>query len=326
MAIPLDLTIDSPDGGAPISYAFLHLKDGGYAGVSVSASWEQGSVGTAVYVCLWSDLSNFILAMVGNNTVIPDGSDTRYSRTLPHRYPISALPNLYGTKIIDVKGVPGEVVESDGTTTIYPKINSDGIQYRYAEVTVQYEPVPYPLKTDTEVAATQEWKRFTSIRKAPRLEFLNTKIAQFKWVSDQNPVDTGIFLREQSVDYIVTFHRVPEPFFNPADFIGYANVYDGFLAGHPQVPTAGFLAQTMCLMGVEEIIKAVAFTDILLYDYVFYFKYMPNGFHKTRRITASSFDYAEFSLTGATPAAGTAGNSIRLVPLKDLSALFMTNA
>lgn len=321
--IALDYEIEVPNGGT-VSFGIAHLHEGGYAGVSSSCSWDQGSIATITYWCYWSDLNQFIKAIVGDNDVVPEGAGNRYSRFLPHRYPISALPNLYGTKIVDIKGIPGESTENDIITT-YPRFSNDGLSYRYAAVVAQYEPLPFPLLNDNQTPWDEEWRRFTSITKAPRLEFLNTKIAAYKWLSDQTPLDTGIFIREQSVDYIVTHHRVPEAFFNPASYIGYANLEDGFLAGHPQVPTAGFSANTMCLMGVQEVVKAVAFTDNLLYDYIYFFKYQPNGFHKTKRITAASFDYAEFSLDGTTPAAGTAGNGKRLVPLTDLAVLFQPN-
>lgn len=340
MAIALDLTIQSPTSGNDISFGIAHLHENNYAGPEITCSWDYAASATLTYWCLWADLHDFIEAMLGRNTVDFDNNgNRRYLRSLPHKYPTLAgvLPNLWASKIISIRGLPGrdDQTTANQTSVIYPRMEDGSyIVYYYAAITVQYEPSPWPMKSDAEVPFNEEWKRFTTIQKTPRLDFITTQNGMFRWVD--RPVDPDFAkreilsvppaLREQCVDYIVTFHRCPEAFYNPADFIGFANNSDGFLAGHPQAPTLGFQENTMCLMGMQEVIKAVAFTDTVLYDFHYFFQHRPNGWDKVRRAKPKdkppTYDYHEFSLDGGIPV----DNSTRAVPLTDLSVLFQPNA
>lgn len=322
--ILLDQTIESPDG-SDISYGIAHLHEGSYAGVNVSASWEQPGSSSLTYWCDWDDLDQFILAMVGNNTVENVGGINRYSRFLPHAYPCRFTKNMWGSRIANVKGIPGERTV-EGEVITYPRFYQDRLEYRYAAVTVEYESVLYQVLTDEQTPYTKEWMRFTTIQKAPRLDYIQANVGTFYWIDSpevtrQSALPHPIPLREESMDYIVTFHRCPEPFLNPFDYIGYANSAAGFLDGNPQVEAGGFEIQTMQLMGMGEVIKPVGFSDILNYDYQFFFKNQPNGFNKVRRVTSTSFDYTAFSLDGLTPTT----NATRAVKLQDLAALFLPN-
>lgn len=319
--IYLDQTIEAPDG-TDLSYGIAHLHEGQYASIDLACSWDYSASANITYWCYWADLLSFINTMLGTNEVIEEGGTKRYSRFLPHRFP-GTLQNLWASRILSIKGIAGEE-DVDGTLVRYPRFSTDGISFYYAAVTVQYEPSPWPMKTDTEVEPDEEWNRFTTIQKTPRLDYITYPANTFRFVGLDAAVPHGLPLREQSVDYLVTFHRVPEAFFNPADYIGYANSSAGFLAGHPQVPTAGFAANTMQLMGVQEIIKPVAFTDDVLYDFQYFFQYRPNGFNKIRfaNTNAKTFNYTEFSLDGIVPVS----NATRAVPLIDMALLFQPNA
>ena len=322
--IYLDQSIEAPDG-SDIAYGIAHLHEGSYAGVDVTGSWEQSGSASLTYWCAWSDVEQFIKAMIGENTVADEGGTNRYSRFLPHAYPVNFAYNLWGSRISNVKGIPGDDTV-DGVTVHYPRFNNNNIEYRYAAVTVEYESVPWPMLTDEQTPYNKEWMRFTTIQKTPRLDYIQAAVGTFYWIDSpevarQSALPHPIPLREESMDYIVTFHRCPEPFLNPFDYIGYANSVGSFLAGHPQVESAGFAINEMQLMGVGEIIKPVAFTEDLLYDYQFYFKNQPNGFNKVRRITPTSFDYAAFSLDGLTPVT----NATRAIKTTDLAALFLPN-
>lgn len=325
--IYLDQSIEAPNG-SDIAYGIAHLHEGSYAGVNVTGSWEQSGSASLTYWCAWSDVGQFIKAMIGENTVADEGGTNRYSRFLPHAYPVNFAYNLWGSRISNVKGIPGDDTV-DGVAVHYPQFNNNNIEYRYAAVTVEYESVPWPMLTDEQTPYNKEWMRFTTIQKTPRLEYIQARLGVFRWVetppnpdlAKRPPMDSPIPLREQSIDYIVTLHRVPEPFLNPFDYIGYANSNALFLAGHPQVEENGFDINQMQLMGVGEVIKPVAFTDILLYDYQYYFQARPNGFNKVRWIRPTSVDYTEFSLDGKVPTS----NDTRAVPLTDLAALFLPN-
>ncbi len=332
--INLDLTIEAPDG-SDISYGIAHLSNGSYAGVNVSGSWDTPGAASLTYWCDWDDVENFIFAMIGLNEVIEEGANTRYSRFLPHQYPVSFAKNLWGTRISNVRGIPGEYTNSSGTVIHYPIFENGKIKYRYAEVTVEYESVLWEMLSDADTPYDQEWMRFTTVQKTPRLDYIQAQVGSFYWidspeVSRQTALPHPLPLREESMDYIVTFHRCPEPFLNPFDYVGYANSFDQFLAGHPQVPADGFDAQTMQLVGMGEIIRPVAFTDVIYYDYQYFFKNQPNGFNKIRKVTPTTFNYTAFSLDGLTPSAPTigsptTGNATRAIKLQDLSLLFLPN-
>lgn len=325
--ILLDHTIEAPDG-SDISFGYAHFHEGGYAGVNVSGSWDQAGSGSLTYWCEWEDLDQFIYCMIGQNTVEDDGVNTRYSRFLPHKYPIRCAKNLWGTRISNIKGIPGEGT-ADGEIVQYPIISEGLIEYRYAAVTVEYESCLWTMQTDEQTPYDKEWQRFTTVVKTPRLDYIQTRLGIFHWIEappkpdlkDRPAMDSPLPLREQSVDYIVTLHRCPEPFRNPLDYIGYANSNAQFLAGQFQLDDEGFDINTIQLMGVGETIKPVAFTEDILYDHHLYFQYRPNGFDKVRWIRPTSVAYNAFSLDGLVPTT----NATRAVPTADLAALFLPN-
>jgi hypothetical protein len=336
MSIPLDFTIDASTG-EDIAYGIAELHQGSKTGINASCSYDAGDSASLTLWCDFQDLEVFITTILGENSVIPiDDINNRYSRFLPHKYPLSFTKNMWANRIVNIQGIPGQRTVDDVVVT-YPRMNGLNLEYRYAAVQVEYQPVPWPMLTDAEVDRDKEWQRFTTVVKTPRLDYLQVATGTFKWITDQKPMNQSVPLREESMDYIVTFHRCPEAFLNPFDYIGYANSFNGFLAGHPQTPADGFPAQTMQLIGVGEVIRPVAFTDNLWFDYQFYFRNQPNGFHKTRRViigTPSSYNYTEFSLDGITPATPTRtpdpydptkGNDTRAVKLQDLEALFLPN-
>lgn len=320
--IYLDHALIDPDGN-DVECAIAHLKNKSYQSLKASTSWDYGASGEVTFWCKWEDLDRFIETVLGRNAVETISGNKRFVRTLPHKYPAFFFRNMWASKIVDITGIPGEQT-IDSEPVEYPRIAEGGqVEYYYAEVVVEYEPVAWPMLEDSEVAYNEEWKRFTTIQKTPRLDYNTFAVGTFRFISDQGAVPHGLPLREESVDYLVTFHRCPEAFFNPGDFIGKANDADGFLAGHPQVPTAGFLKNTMQLIGMGEIIKPVAFTEDVYYEYQYFFQYRPNGFNKIRRnVGNTTFNYEEFSLDGATPV----DNSTRAVALDDLTQLFQPNA
>lgn len=341
--ITLDQQIEVPFDGTFVDYSIAHFHENGYAGLEMSFSWDQSSTGQLTYFCYWDDLHKFVLAIMGDTAVIDDfianasSSDvtpvSRYSRIPPHKLPIPGDFHLWATKITRIVGIPGQAYEENTSgeqeLIIFPKY-TDGrkLRYRYAAVTVQYEPVTYPILSDYETPYDKEWMRYTSIQKTPRLDFLNVAMGTLYWV-DSPPVEKksalphNIPLREQSVDYIVTFHRLPEAFFNPADYVGYVNSYDQFLAGHPQAPALGFKSETMLLLGVQEVIKPIGWADDNFYDYIYFFQFRPNTHNKARRrdSTPTPWSYTQFSLNGLNPTS----NTYKVFKTVDMSLLFLPN-
>jgi hypothetical protein len=339
MPFALRYQIEEPSGGT-VDYDFAHLDGGSYAGPQISLGWEVGNAATQTYWCRWSDLDAFMFAVIGQNDVDTEaGGRGRWLRHLPHKFPFSSLSNLYASRITSVVGIPGPNPDFDPTDTEdavnfsdYPQIDADGkIQFLYAGVTVQYEPSPWPMLTDAQIVQNQppsggkidgvaapsqefeEWQRFVTVRKVPRLEWFQVQAGTLFWVD--TPVKAGdsrdplphnfINLREETIDYIVTVYRLPSPIKSPQDYIGYINAYSEFLKGHPQVPTDGFDHSTMLLTGIQEHIYPVAFTSVQYYQYDLMFSFKVNGWNKTRRIrpsdTPPTFNFNSFTIDGGTP-------------------------
>lgn len=329
MAITLDLEMNTPDGSL-VSYGIAHLNDNSYAGVDISLSWEQSASTPLTYWCNWDDLEQFTKALTGDIEVVVDGGVSRYRRFLPHRLPVNAFKNMWCTGITSIKGIPGN--DTDAATTRLPQYTASlGLRYRYAAVTAKYEPLPYPVLPDSEVDYDKEWQRFTTVQRTPRLEFIQIAAGTFYWIDSpevarQTSLPHNVPFREQSVDYVVTFHRTPEAFFDPSDYIGYTNNADGFLAGHPQVYTSGFPKDTMLLLGVNEIILPTLFREEPYYSFQYLFQERKNTHNKVRRLrtdlTPPTFDYTGFSLDGLTPSS----NSTRVFKQANMGALFLPNA
>jgi hypothetical protein len=197
MAINLNLEIEAPDAGL-IPYSIAHLIDKSYAGPDLAMSWEQGGSASLTFFCYWEDLEDFITAILGDCRV----EDGRYTRWVPHQFPTPFFPNLWASKVTRIVGIPGPDPEwsydatldttasrnapaADHPRSHYPKMDDNGhLSYLYAAVTVQYESVIFPIKSDEQTPSTKEWLRFTSIQKVPRLEFLNIQGRVLYWIDD----------------------------------------------------------------------------------------------------------------------------------------------
>lgn len=334
MAITLSQQIDTYYGST-INYGIAHLNDNNYAGVQAELGWESSGA-HLTYWCAWEDLQDFIRSILGLN-VVSDGPPKRYSRFIPHQYPVSVLPNFFAHKISSLKGIPGKNPNDNQDLLQYPQYDDSAfLRYAYAEVTVEYLPVDYNVLPDSAVPYNQEWLRFTSVAKVPRFEFVNIQGGTLYWIDSppkkkQSGLPHNIPLAEQLVDWVVTFHKVPEAFFNPSDFIGFCNDSDGFMTGHPQVPTeeqtnlGGFDKETMLLRGVQEKILTPPWEANLLYEYAFFFQERPNTHNASRRsqpkIDPPTYDYNKFSLDGLVPTT----NSTRAVKSVNMSRLFLPN-
>jgi hypothetical protein len=330
MPIALPLEIEEPSGGT-VNYQIAHLAEDAYVGPELALGWEQGNAAAMSFFCNWDDLDAFIPAILGENEASEEtGVDGRWYRHLPHQYPTFFTQNLYASRIISLKGIPGpnpdfDPTQAEDTTNFknYPRVNSEGrVEYLQALVTVQYEPALWPMTEDEDVpnlssgggeAVYAEWERFVTVRKNPRLEWFEVPGGHLYWV--ESPEKTGdgrsslphnfFNVREETTDYLITLHRIPSPITSPQTFIGNVNQYASFMTGHPQVPSGGFDAQTMLLTGMQEHIFAVAHTDIKYYTYEFLFSFKSNGWNKTRwariDLTPPTFDYTSFTLDGKAP-------------------------
>jgi len=332
MAIALDHEIETPDGNT-VAYGLAQQHESGSTPLNVKVSWEQSASSSVTYWCNWVDIQQFMLTMVGDVEIGDD--DEIYHRFLPHKLPSPSFYNLWCTGV-DIAGIPGtDSTTTPGTPIIMPTYDDlKKLQYRYAKVTANYEPAVYPIKSNEDT--TNEWERFTSITKTPRLEFLTVNVGSFYWIDQVEKVRGSALphplpIREQSVDWIVTWHRVPEAFFNPSDYIGYTNDADGFLAGHPQVRSDGFPKDTMLLLGINEIILPTCFREEPYYTYQYLFQERTNTHNKVRRyrnkdaagnlLNPPTYEYNGFSLDGLTPTT----NATRVFKQTGMSALFRPN-
>lgn len=353
MALELPLTIESPDG-TEVNYQISYMAANTVTVPRLEIGYDA-STADVTYWCRGDQLDQFLFSMLGQDNVDtePDakypGISERLFRYLPQQLPIYNMNgNMWASKAVNIQGIPGKRIDYDewnGTgeriyvendefePLEYPIYNGarNDIEYAYYEVTIKFEPVPYPVLTDEETPRTQEWLRFTSIRRTPRLEYLNVQGNIMFWIdspvkSSPEPLPHNVPIRDQSIDYIVTWHRLPFPITDFPSYAGYANSLDGFLDGHPQAPIGGFSKERMLLVGVTENIKPIWYTQNHYYEYQMYFTDRFNGHNQARRpnrtTTPATFDYNAFSVDGKTPAT----NATRIVKLANMNQLFLARA
>lgn len=343
----LDLELEDPQNGIPIAYQLYHLVEDGYAGPSGGLGYESGSSKVVTYITPWETHSRFCQLMLGVNYTDMEGSNLRLFRSSPHAYPVYNYNNMWATAIQNVSGIPGpdpyEYVSGSSGEMIrrptYGVVANDTsfgnqLKYAYAKVSVLYQPLPYVILPEEDVAYNQEWKRFTTIQRTPRVEFLQVTGGYMYWVDDPVKSSPDIVphptpIRDQSVDYVVTWHRVPFVIKDFDTYIGKANSKIEFLKGHVQAPTDGFGIDRMLLVGVQETLIPHPWTTGTfeqLYNYSFFFQDKFNGHNKALRRqgsgTGTTFNYNEFSFTGASPAAEDAGNPKRAIKHADMGLLF----
>lgn len=366
MPLLKDLTFDLDDvqGGGTIPYCPYHLVEDGYAGPTGNLGLESGSSFLMTYICPWKNHPRFCKILLGLNylgdeVTVQDeeGSGSsqinRLSRTPPHKLPIDGQDqafgygNFYATEIVSITGIAGPDPYEYVTGSSGPKISrptfgtvdndnsyGNGLKYAYAKVTVRYQPLPYPALEDEHTPWDEEWIRFTTVQRTPRVELIQVQAGTLKWIDSPVKAQPEIVphampIRDQSVDYVVTWHRVPFVIKDFESFIGYANSNTDFLIGHPQVPATGFAIDRMLLVGVQEILIPQPWSSdelLQLYTYSFFFQDRFNGHNWALRRQgagdATTFDYYGFSFTGAEPTAGLAGNSQRAIKHRDMSRLF----
>lgn len=349
----LTLTLEDDRYGLSIPYAPHHLVEDGYAGPSGNLGYETGSNVSATYVVPWKYLKRFCQLMLGDNY----SEDNRLNRILPHYYngvfDDGYFGNLWATSIQSIKGIPGPdpyISDLSGDPVTRPSYPTDyedtayqGVYYAYASVTVGYSPLPYMLRNDEDTPSNKEWLRYTTVQRTPKVEFLQVQGGSYYWVdspvaSSPVPVPFPLPIRDQSTDYVVTWHRVPFCITDFDAFIGYANSVDEFLKGHPQCPTNGFDKDRMLLVGVQETLiphpwdknyiqiddDGDDWTSEQLYTYSFFFQDKFNGHNKALRRVPSgapsgvTLVYNEYSMTGATAT----GNTNRVIKHANMANLF----
>lgn len=354
MPLLADLTfeLEDPRLGTPIPYCPYHQVEDSYAGPVLQIGYESGSSAMLTYITPWQYMPRFCQLILGDNYVDSDGTQNRLYRTRPHTLPIysstdevsavDTFTNFFATSITQISGVPGPdpYYPVSGTKITRPTMGAVtgddslgvGLKYAYAKVTVQYAPLPYAIQKDEDVAYNEEWKRFVTVQRTPRVEFLNVLAGQMKWTTAPVAVvPTGTPIRDESIDYVVTWHRVPFVITDYSSFIGYANSADNFLQGHPQVPTAGFSKDQMLLVGVQETLIPQPWSlgnSTLLFNYSFFFQFKQNGHNSGIRIrnpgqATATVAYEPFSLTGSVPADGVGSNSARAVKHAVMANLFL---
>lgn len=313
--------------------------------------YESGSSATMTYITPWQYMPRFCQLILGDNYVDSDGANDRLYRTQPHTLPIysstdevgavDAFTNFYAVHIPQITGIPGPdpYYPVSGTKITRPTmgaVSGDdsigvGLKYAYAKVSVQYAPLPYAVKKDEDVSRAQEWKRFVTVQRTPRVEFIQVLPGQLMWTTDpKSVVPLKTPTRDESIDYVVTWHRVPFVITDYSSFIGYANSADGFMQGHPQVPTAGFGKDQMLLVGVQETLVPQPWSlgnSTLLFNYSFFFQFKQNGHNAGLRLRnpgpTATLGYEPYSLTGDVPADGVAGNAKRAIKQVDMADLFL---
>jgi hypothetical protein len=348
--------------GAGIPYGHWYSIEESYAGPSGGLSYENGSAFQLTYITPWVDHHRFCQLILGENYVASDGTRNRLYRSLPHAYPVHGYTNMFATNITSVSGVPGpdpyEYVEGSSGAFIrrptFGAVDNDTsigklLKYAYAKVTVQYGPYPYPVIGEDgggifdDVAWNKEWLRFTTVQRTPRVELLKIKTGVLKWTTapvEVAPIDLPV--RDQSVDYVVTWHRVPFVISDFDQFIGFSNAYDAasgdealnvkFLDGHPQVPDGGFVADRLLLVGVQETLIpqpwSADFGVNQLYTYAFFFQDKFNGHNAALRLknigqATATATYEPYSLTGTVPVAGVTENNKRAIKQVAMGNLFL---
>jgi hypothetical protein len=321
-----------------IPYGVLGLAQDSYSGPAGSVSLDGGGGITVTLVCRWRQLAKFCETILGENYVDTEDTTTRLFRWEPLVCPIYSFTTNHALRVVSFGGIPGDAYTelSSGspnpdTRIELPVYNAntqlylhDGyqisttswIEYEFASVTVEFGPLPYRFRTNSDTPYDKEWQRFTTVERTPRVELLNVKAGILKWVDDPPlaqpvPVPTDMPIRVQAIDYVVTWHRVPFVITDLADYVGYANSADGFLEGHEQIPTSGFPKDRMLMLGFRETRVPQLFRDrndfynaSALYTYQFYFQEKANKHNNSLRRKGNepngpfTFEYNDYSFTG----------------------------
>jgi hypothetical protein len=348
--------IQHPITGAVMDYGILGLAQDTYAGPSLSLSAVSGSSATVNYFCRWSQVAQFCDAALGVSYVDLDGDSDRLFRSLPLELPIRDMKNMFAVRCGPVTGIPG-MAWTGGTVGVavdeihlpcwragknltfqdgFVVSTSDQIEYEFALVPIEFAALPYAALHDGNVPRDEEWRRFTTVERTPRVELLNVKGGTLYWVDDPplaqpQPVPTpDIPIRVQSVDYAVTWHQVPFAITDFDAFVGFSNSNDGFLAGHPQVPTNGFDKDRMLLLGVREVLLPHFALPVdsrrKLFQYTFYFQDRANKHNNTLRRkgegAATTFAYNDYSFTGRVAET----NAQRAIKHANLAQLFLARS
>lgn len=357
--------------GVSIPYGILGLAQDTYSGPSLNLSLVSNSSLTINYFCRWAQVASFCEAVLGVNYTSED--DSRLSRSKPLQAPFRGLQAMYAVQCGAITGIAGTswtggtigvateeihlpcwnagknlifaAAEADDGDAPFLVTTTSFIEYEFAVVPITFSPVPYQILDDSEVAADKEWLRYTTVERTPRVELLNIKGGTIFWIDDPPINDANgqliktavptpdIPVRIQSVDYVVTWHAVPFCFRDFAEFVGYSNSSDGFLAGHPQVPADGFLQDRILLLGVREVILPSPFSlDSVTkqnFLYQFYLQDRANRHNNTLRRyekpgadgkpAFDKFEYCDYSLTGK-PATL---NKDRVIKQANLAQLFI---
>jgi hypothetical protein len=334
-------SIQHPVTGADIPYGILGLKKDSPSSPAGSFSLDGNAGVTLTLLCRWAQLADFCHAALGVNYVDEEGDATRLFRSTPLRCPIRGLTTCFAVRVSSFEGIAGDAYTStqsggavdpdtrielpvwnagtqlyflNGDDTPFLLSSTNYIEYEFAEVVMEFAPLPYKVLADSEVAADEEWLRFTTVERTPRVELLNVKAGTLKWIDDPplekpQPVPTDVPIRVQAIDYVVTWHRVPFVITDLDAYVGFANSADRFLAGHFKVPTDGFAKDRMLLLGFREVDVPQPFgvtstQQANLYTYQFFFQDRANKHNNSLRRKGAepngpfTFEHNDYSFTG----------------------------
>lgn len=249
-----------------------------------------------IFKIAWRDRFLFRNALLGYPTLVDTSPEPYISRTTPHVYPsATSIGKVYATNITSVVGCgvpdvddmddPDEVVIHESVPfPLRPLKDEDDLSnYKYAIVTVEYEPRLYSVLEDNDVIdpatgnPTEKFlERYVSVRWKPITELFTVGPGGAKWADDapgsgRQTVPRPIPKREAKVNVDITWHQLPFIPQRAAELM--AAVNDATVDISPATSSgAGDPPGTMLLVGVDTVLlKSRAIIDQQLYDIVYHF-------------------------------------------------------
>lgn len=219
------------------------------------------SVATRVFLVLWDDLFSFCDDILG---YAYRGNDDEIIRVLPEKHPRFLF---YATDVSSVEGMAINGTDSN-----------DVAKFRLAKVTVNFRPLPYPVKSDEDI--DYEYQRYVEIQKGYQLNF-QTIQGRMQWVSRTNAsekvIDVQPTIQLPRQELTMIWHDVPakeDPFVCPTE--------DAITSCNGKVNSTMFMGRyypdTILFFGAEpELITPRLSDDVYYWRIRYKFSYVDNG-------------------------------------------------
>lgn len=276
---------------------------------------RTGSIATRQVLCLWDYRYHVARWFVGESDYWEDGSTLRLTRLVPQKLPRPVgveldewVPDFYATKIVSIEGHawdgndPGDWrrLTADGSITTEPmpayQFTEDTVnRYLLARITIQYERLPFEVKTDEEVEGGTEAERWVQyITKQSPPDYITVPSSTQRTidpagVSENNPpghlvpVPYPVGLTESSYRFALKWCRLNYAVWGPgsplfAKIMGDGTPASTYLNAINLVPFFSLPIGTVMLEEVtDELVPVMLDRGLMAWDLTFHFWFKPGG-------------------------------------------------